>query len=55
MSRRMDSSLAHECRNKGLAAYGHAHRPLGCTFFFLFSPLFKAAFAASDCSPAGSA
>jgi hypothetical protein len=39
MSRRMDSSLAHECRYKGLAAYGHAHRPLGCTsLFFLFPP-----------------
>jgi len=55
MSRRMDSSLAHECRNKGLAAYGHAHRPLGRTFFFHFSPLFKASYAASDCSGTGSA
>src|SRR5204863_4607424 len=34
MSRRMDSYLAHECRYKGLLAYGHAHRPLGRTLFF---------------------
>src|SRR5262249_34832317 len=26
-------------RYKGLAAYGHARRPLGCTFFFHFTPL----------------